>query len=264
MVRWRSCDSGFVQRHRSLAVLLVCTVFLAGCGGDDDSADEAGTTTTAATSTTETTEETEPSSDAEPTERQSTDPAKAEQAEAAVLRMEDFPEGWEEQDPEAGLDLEETWHDLTSCLGVDGTEQPLGIATSPTFLRDLATQARSTVEYLPEPQAQEIATALAGPQLQQCATDAFAADAARSAPEGGVPGPVEVTPLEFPQLGEETFAFRANVTINLEGLEVPVFQDLVVVFDGEALSRIVFINPGSEFPPELQRTLVQTVVDRAG
>lgn len=237
-----------------LPVLLVSTLLLAGCGGDDDSADEAGTTTT------ETTE----ASDAESSNREPTDPAKAEQAEAAVLRMEDFPEGWGEQDPEAGLDLEETWRDLTSCLGVDATGQPLGIATSPTFLRGLATQVRSTVEYLTAAQAQEIATALDGPELQQCATDAFAADAARSAPEGGVPGPVEVTPLEFPELGEETFAWRANVTIDLEGLEVPIFQDLVVVFDGEALSRIVFINPGSEFPPELQRTLVQTVVERAG
>lgn len=59
---------------------------------------------------------------------------------------------------------------------------------------------------------------------------------------------MEVTPLEFPELGEETFAWRANVTIDLEGLEVPIFQDLVVVFDGEAVSRLMFLNPGSEFP----------------
>lgn len=167
MVLCSPCDSGHVQRQRALGFLLVSTLLLAGCGEGDDGSEDAGTTTTAATETTEATEATEttpPPDGSGSSDRQSTDPAKAEQAEAAVLRMEDFPEGWGEQDPEAGLDLEETWHDLTSCLGVDGTEQPFGIATSPTFLRDLATQARSTVEYLPEPQAQEIAAALAGPE----------------------------------------------------------------------------------------------------
>ncbi len=248
-----------VQRHRALTSLLISSLLLAACGGDG--ADEAGTTTTAPPETTETTA---PPTDEDSPGRESSDPAKAAQAEVAVLRMEDLPEGWDEQDPEAGLGLEATWEDLITCLGVEVADQPLGIATSPTFLRDLATQVRSTVEYLPEAQAQAIAAALDSPEFQQCATDAFAADAARSAPEGGSPGPVEVSPLEFPELGEETFAWRANVTIDLGGMEVPVFQDLVVVLDGEALTRLMFLNPGSEFPPELQRTLVETVVARAG
>ncbi|HEV2766590.1 MAG TPA: hypothetical protein VGV63_02645 [Acidimicrobiales bacterium] len=177
--------------------------------------------------------------------------------------MDDLPEGWEAQPPEEGLGLEATWQDLTSCLGSGGPEEPLGIATSPTFLRGLATQVRSTVEYVPEPQAQELAAVLAGPEFEQCAIDAFEEDAARSAPEGGVPGPVEVSPLDFQELGQQTLAWRVNVTIDLQGLEVPIFQDLVAVFDGEAVSRLMFLNPGSEFPPELQRTLVETVVDRA-
>ncbi|MBW3548407.1 MAG: hypothetical protein KY452_09780 [Actinobacteria bacterium] len=250
-----------MQRHRALGFLLIATVLVAGCGEGDDGAEGAGTTTT--TAARGTTETTAPASGDEAADRQSTDPERAAQAEAAILRMEDLPEGWREQPPEEGLELEATWQDLTSCLGVEGPEQPLGIATSPTFVRDLATQVRSTVEYMPEAQAQELAAALAGPEFQQCATEAFEEDAVRSAPEGGVPGPVEVSPLEFPELGEQTLAWRVNVTIDLEGLEVPIFQDLVVVFDGEAASRLMFLNPGSEFPPELQRTLVETVVDRA-
>ncbi len=252
-----------MQPHRALALLLVSTLFLAGCGGDDGGDEDAGTTTTEAPDTTETTDSTAPSSDGQTPDGESTDPARAAQAEAAILRMDDLPEGWELQHPEEGLGLEATWQDLMTCLGVEVADQPLGIATSPTFLRGLATQVRSTVEYLPDAQAQAIAAALDSPQFQQCATDAFAADAARSAPEGGVPGPVEVSPLDFPELGEQTFAWRVNVTIDLEGLEVPIFQDLVVVFAGEAVSRLMFLNPGSEFPPELQRTLVETVVDRA-
>ncbi len=261
MVLRSPCDSGHVQRQRALGLLLVSTLLLAGCGEGDDGAGDAGTTTTTAAS--DTTETTAPASGDEATDRQSSDPDKAARAEAAILRMDDLPEGWRKQPPEEGLGLEATWQDLTSCLGVEGPEQPLGIATSPTFVRELATQVRSTVEYMPEPQTQELAAALAGPEFEQCATDAFEEDAARSAPEGGVPGPVEVSPLDFPELGEQTLAWRVNVTIDLEGLQVPIFQDLVVVFDGEAVSRLMFLNPGSEFPPELQRTLVETVVDRA-
>ena len=261
MVLCSPCDSDRVQRQRALGFLLVSSLLLASCGEGDEGTDDAGTTTTTVAS--DTTETTAPAGGDEATDRQSTDPENAAQAEAAILRTEDLPEGWGEQPPEEGLGLEATWQDLTSCLGVEGPEEPLGIATSPTFLRGLATQVRSTVEYMPEPQVQELAAALAGPQFEQCAIDAFEEDAARSAPEGGVPGPVEVSPLEFPELGEQTLAWRVNVTINLEGLEVPIFQDLVVVFDGEAVSRLMFLNPGSEFPPELQRTLVETVVDRA-
>lgn len=240
-------------------LLFVSTLLVAGCGGDDDGTDAAGTTTTT-TSTTAPAETTT----SEPGEQESSDPARAAQAEAAGLTLDDFPDGWEEHDPEAGLDLVVTWQDLIDCLGVDTTEPPLGIATSPTFLRGLGTQVRSTVEYRSEAQAQAIAAALEGPELERCATEAFAADVARSAPEGGVPGPVQVSPLEFAELGGSTVAIRANVTIDLEGLEVPIFQDLVVVFDGETVSRLVFLELGGEFPPELQRTLVETVVSRAG
>lgn len=262
MVLCSPCDSGHVQRHRALGFLLVSSLLLAGCGEGDDGTGDAGTTTTTAAS--ETTDTTAPASGGEAADRQSSDPAKAAQAEAAVLRLEDFPDGWAPHDPEEGLDLEVTWRDLTTCLGVEPADQAIGIATSPTFLRGIGTQARSTVEYTPEAQAQELAAALASPEYEDCATEAFAADVARSAPEGGEPGPVEMSALDFPELGEDTFASRVNVTIDLDGLQVPVFQDLVVIFDGEAVSRFMFLNPGSEFPPELQRTLVEAVVDRAG
>ena len=184
-------------------------------------------------------------------------------AKAAVLQATDLPAGWREQDPDGGLFIEATWQDLTRCLGVESTGQPLGIATSPTYVRGLATQARSTVEYVPEQRAQAIAAALAGPEYKECATKAFAADAKRSAPEGGVPGPVEVTPLDVPALGKVTSASRINVTMNLEELKVPIFQDFLVVFDGELVTRLMFLNPGGPFPPELERSLAEKVVARA-
>lgn len=247
-----------MRTHRALALFLVTGLVVASCGGDGDK----GATTTVPSSTAPTS--TGPSTaGGDAPIPPSSDPARAERAKAAILQGSDLPPGWKEQEPGEGLDLEIAWADLTRCLGVERTGRPLGIATSPTYLRGLATQTRSTVEYMPEPSVQAISTALAGPKFNGCATDAFTADSKRSAPEGGVPGPVRVAPLDFVKLGQTTSATRINVEINLAELQVPVFQDLVVVLDGEKVIRMTFLNPGGPFPPELERSLVEKVVGRA-
>lgn len=243
---------------RALALALAASVLLVACGDDGDDG-AAATSTTSSTAPDETSETSGPTS----TVPASADAERKAQAEAAVLRLEDFPDGWEEHDPTAGLALELTWNDLLSCLGVPSGGQPLGIATSPTFLQGLATQARSTVEYLPEERVQAIGAALGGPDLDRCLGDAISADAVRSAPEGGVPGPVTVSVLDAPSLGQSTTARRMTFTMKVEDLEIPIVQDLVVVLDGDAVTRLVFLNPGGPFPPGLQRTLIEAVAGRA-
>lgn len=243
-----------------MALALAACVLLVACGDDGDDGAATTTTTTGPSTTEEGTSETSgPTSTVPP----SADPVRLAEAEAAVLRQEDFPDGWSEHDPTAGLALELTWNDLLSCLGVPAGDQALGIATSPTFLQGLATQARSTVEYLPEDRVQAIGAALAGADLDRCLSEAISADAVRSAPEGGVPGPVTVSALDVPALGQATTAKRMNFTMKVEDLEIPIFQDLVVVLDGDTVTRLVFLNPGGPFPPSLQRTLIETVVGRA-
>ena len=246
--------------RRLLTALVVTALFLAACGGDDDGEDTASTSapTTASTAASPTTAPptTEP-------ERASTDPARAGQARSAVLRIEDFPAGWKVE-PEAQLNIETVWRELTRCLGVESTGPALGIATSPPFLRGLATQTRSTVEYMTEPEARNIAAALGGPNFNRCMTEAFTADAKRAAPEGATPSPVELSPLEFPDLAPQTSASRINVRMVFpDGFEVPIFQDFLVFVDGGTVTRMFFLNPGGPFPPMLERTLVEAVLARA-
>jgi len=189
----------------------------------------------------------------------------AAKAKAATLQPTDFPPGFlaQPEEPGQGLGLETVWGDLTGCLGVGGTAQRTGVATSPTFLRGLATQGRSTVEYTTEDAASSIATALGGPKFQGCATEAFTADVKRSAPQGGKPGPAALAPRDAPLTAAKTFAYRVTATISLDELKVPLFQDFLVVFKGGAVIRMLFLNPGSEFPQDLERSLVDAVVSRA-
>ena len=242
------------MRHRRApapALVVAAVLLLSGCGNDDD-AEDAATATDPTSSTTA----------APSTEPTSTDAAKEARAKAAVFQATDFPPLFRVHDPGEGVDIDVIWRNVIRCLGIEQTGQPLGLATSPTYVRALATQAQSTVEYMPQPAAQAIATALAGPNLNNCASQALSADAAREH-EGADTGEVEVSAYDFPQLGGTTSATRVIVTLNLPERRVPIFQDLIVVFKGESVIRVVFVNPLEPFPEDLQRSLVEKVVSRA-
>ena len=226
--------------RRTIVLLFVVALVHAGCSSGGNESTEAGGPPT-------------------------TDPQLAAKAQAAVLQRTDFPPGFEPQPEEEGqgLALEKVWGELTRCLGVADAARGTGMATSPTFLRGLATQARATVEYAPESSSTALSAALAGPKFQSCAKEAFGADVKRSAPEGAVPGPVTLAALDVPPVTPKTFTSRINVTLDLEGLKVPLFQDFLVIFDEGAVIRMLFLNPGSEFPPDLERSLVEKVIARA-
>lgn len=192
------------------------------------------------------------------------DKAMVAKAVGAVLQPGDFPAGFKAQEeaPAQGLSLEALWNQLTACLGVADPAH-VGVATSPTFKQGLATQARSTVDYLSEPAAGALADALSGPKAQDCLTQSFVADLNRSKPEGSTAGQVKVTPRDGPQVGQKVLSWRVEATVHLDELVVPLFQDLFVVFNHGTVARIVFLSPGSEFPQDLERTLIGKVMARA-
>lgn len=249
----------------AVAALAAAALLAAACGEDGEEAAPSTTRSTATTSTASTTTTVATTVPATSTTAATTDPALATKAGGAVLQTGDFPPDagrWVAEPPEEGLDLELVWRDLVQCLAVD-PGPPLASATSPTFRRDLATQARTTVEYRSEQSARTLADALAGARYPECARGAFAADADRSKPEGATPGPVEVSPLRVAQRGQRTVASRINLTMNLDDLQVPIFQDFIVVFDAGKVIRLLFLNPGGAFPENLRASLTDKVLARA-
>lgn len=255
-----------MQRKPAVMSLLVSTLLAAGCGGGDGG----GSTTTVpapeVTTTVPATTTAAPSTTAAAVTSSTAAAAAANlgpKALAAIFQQADLPAGWKPVDPaDPQLNLETVWTELTKCLAVPATK-PLGIATSPTYIRGLATQARSTVEYTTEAAATAFATALAAPKVQGCLTDAFNADVKRSAPEGGVPGPVAIASHNVGAVAPKTNAYRITAEISLSELKVPINQDFVVIFSGGTIIRALFLNPGSEFPQDLEKSLLQKVVSRA-
>lgn len=201
----------------------------------------------------------------------------AQNASDSLWQPSDFPAAFKAQPDGSGacpssaascssLNLEPVWHDLTTCLHI--TDAPQGVATSPTYLEGQSTQARVTVEYTAIPTAQAIAAALVSSNAKDCIASAFTADAKRSAPSGATPGPVTVAPLTGYTLPGQTVATRINVTMTLgtgsSARTIQIFQDFVVVVNGHAVLRCVFLSPGGAFPADLEYTLVRAVVVRAG
>ena len=242
-------------KFRLWASVWLMALFLLGCGDDGGEVDAegvpAGGTATTAVSVAPSVTDT------------GTDPVKLSKAKAAVLQPSDFPPGWTTQPEDAGLNIETVWQDLLRCLAAPASGSPAARALSPTFVIAPATQARSTVEYTTESSATAAAAALAGPASQRCATDAFHADVERSKPEGSTAAAVEVTPRDYAHFGDKTLAWRINGTVNMAGLAVRLVQDFIVVFKGDTVVRLFFLNTGGEFPQNLQQTLVERVVGRA-
>jgi len=239
------------RRHAGLVFLVALSATACGGGGGKDTSSP--TTTAGAPGVTT------------PTTTPGTDPALIAKARAAVLQPVDFPAGYEAQpeEPGQGLGLDTLWAELTRCLGVENTAAPAGRATSPTFKKGLATQGRATVEYTAEPAASAVAAALVGPKSQDCLNKAFAADVDRSKPDGATPGPVKVTTSDVTLAGKKVLAWRINASVNLQDLVVPLFQDFVVVVNKGTVIRMVFLQPGSEFPQDLERALEEKVVSRS-
>jgi hypothetical protein len=238
-----------MQPTRSTAVLvLAVALFVGACGSGQSTTAPPPPTTLPTTSTT-------------------VDPALPAKALAAVPQLADFPAGFTAQpnDPGQGLSVETVWAELMKCLGVDAGAQRMALATSPTFLRGLATQARGTVEYTSAPTATAIAAGLSGPKAPGCLKDAFVADVTRSKPDGSTTGTVNVAGVAPAQVAAAgtTMAWRINATVNLQDLVVPLFQDFIVNFNRGTVVRLLFLNPGSEFPQGLEKSVVANVVSRA-
>jgi hypothetical protein len=111
--------------------------------------------------------------------------------------------------------------------------------------------------------AQADRTALQSDRLLPCAERALtAALETEFAGQEVVVEDVAVSSLEVPRVGEETVAFRGEVTLSVEGDIASFVADVVLIFDGRAELSIEFFSPDEPFDPALEGQLIKRVGDK--
>lgn len=242
-----------VGRTRRLGGLLAVLVLAAGCGGDDDGGDAAGSGPGD-----------DPRTEAE---RQ----ADVDTAGTILLTLGDFPAGWEEEPAESDEDDQALQDDMAECLDVD-----------PALLADDDPQAKSPSFVAPseeEVSAEVTLTASAEDTTRTldlmkddatpgCYADAVKAAMAQSTLEGGQAtagvefGEPTFNPVSFPGMGDDSVAMRLTVPLSAQGVDVDVHVDVVMVRVGRVGISGTFLSTFSPFDSTEAARLMQLMVDR--
>lgn len=188
-------------------------------------------------------------------------------AERAILRLDDFPPGWQERVTQDEAD-EESQARIAECAGYSfealygGGEQ----ADSPTFVSPQDQEVRSSATvHATDDQAARRHGAITDPGTIDCIAD----EMGRAAALAGVQEGFEVLDLEINRLstsefGNETYGYRIMVELSSRGMTVPVYFDIV----GVRVGRVgVTVQASSTFSPYFIQDLedhVETVVSRIG
>lgn len=241
------------MRARTTGVLLALGMLLGACGGGDGGdGDSAGTT--------------------QVTQNLAADRALAEQA---VLRISDFPPGWEAKPHEEAPDDPTITRQMSECLKVDlallERDNPAS-ADSPDFKSPEQAEVDNSVGIAPSNgKAQELFTIFERPDTPGCLTKAVAEviqqalkrpKAGEELPQGVTVGQVTINRASFPTMGERTVAFRATVPVRFGGLDLNLYADFVLALKGRAAALLFFSDVGSPFPTEQALRLTKIVVDR--
>jgi len=254
--------------RRALAGACALTLLFAACGDDDDSAD----TDESAEETTESTEAADESTDSEPEEETTAsepeeetttseagdgegDPEAVATAEAINLTIDDFAEGWVEEESDES-ESDDDFDECFTTVDIDGTT--VGEAETPSFTAETADgqggQAVSmqTVVF----DSPETATAV----LAEVATPEFAACTQQGLTEDSTEGTAaSLTPqVDDPPLAEESVGLAGVIEIPAEdGATQQGLADLHAIRTGAVASFTFTIDIGETPDSAFQQTLAE-------
>ena len=238
--------------HRFVWATVVVAVALGGCSLLDEERESSQTV----------------GADGTPTTSRLGSEQDAESARTALLTLSDFGPGWSEvpvgsDDPFEDLG-EERDRRLSECTGsadsgslmaasIGSAKAATGTFTSP----DTDSTVEQSVGLAPDvASAAAGMTALEDPNLPACLQGTFLwfiqtviddpPDPSDTLPPGASIGDVTVARLNVAQAGDQLVAFRTTIPIQISGLTVTQYFDLVFVRSGRAVSQLQF---GSVFKP---------------
>ena len=198
-------------------------------------------------------------------------------AQAASLKLSDFPAGWTSQpatynnNPSQGLTAQ-----LAKCLGVSQaalTKAPARYE-SPDFSEPSSNNSVSSdVGYRATAHDQQTAFAIvSGSKVPGCLATAVAAvidDAIKhptkpsdTLPAGAKVGTTKVSQMSFPQVGDKSIAYQIDVPVSYGGLSLHAYLDEIFVIKGRASTAMTFQGSSEPFPVDQAQHYTELVVGR--
>jgi hypothetical protein len=197
-------------------------------------------------------------------------------ADAASLKLTDFPPGWTSTPSSSGPDVPNVDTELTKCLGVSRADFPKSSpakSESPDFSDSNNNTVSSAVGYQPEASRVQRALALfSDPKAPACLTTAVAsiidysihhpAKPSDTLPSGVTVGSATVAQMSFPAYGDKDAAYRVTVPVSIKSLTISFYLDLIVVGKGRADVEMFFQGIGTPFDTTSAQHYTGLVVDR--
>jgi len=200
-------------------------------------------------------------------------------AEAASLKLADFPSGWTSS-PHVDSNAPSIDGEVASCLGVSEQELEHNGPTdaySADFSDPNADTASSSVGYTADAAsaAKEFAI-VSGLKMSVCLTPALSAvvkfaathpaTPSETLPSGVTVGLPAVVQLPFPKFGDESVAYRVNVSINATNGGTPLstilYFDIVTLTKGRATATLYFQAAQTPLTTDEEAHFVGVVVGR--
>jgi hypothetical protein len=187
-------------------------------------------------------------------------------ADAAVLKLTDFPSGWTEGPPPDETD--DANDPFTKCLGSEAKELEANTsaeAESADFERGEGTTASSFVAVLKsEDNGTSAMDVLGSQKLKDCFNQALAdeLETTAGAEEGVTIGEATLKEASFGTVGDETVAMQLSVPVSAEAIEIVFYADLVFFREGRSIGGLFLGNLETPFPSSEGQELAKKMAAR--
>jgi hypothetical protein len=196
------------------------------------------------------------------------EPEAQDRAEAIVLKLSDFPNGWRASAPED----EEGGEEFRKCIGVDYSRLTMiGEAESQDFAMGESTEASSEVSIFKSDQQaeggiREFSEGMRSETVEDCVRDlveqAFRGERSLEVGEIDV-GELSFTPPDVDEAEAWQIVIPVEITSGVaEGLSPDVYLEFMTMREGDTVADVRTSDVLTEFDPDLRGKLVQAVAER--
>jgi hypothetical protein len=197
-------------------------------------------------------------------------------AEAALLVLTDFPEGWSEEVEEEPTEQELAYREaVANCAGGTGTDLlDLGGVHAQTgdFVGPAEQGVEQSVEIVDPTVAEDFMQQFGDPEVEACFAEAIRTfvienfenppDSSDSLPARIVVGEITLEPLELAPVADEAIGYRVTVLLSVSGVAVDSYIDIVAVRVGGSLTGITFQSVFEPFPGDERENLLTVAAGR--